>query len=287
MLAAIELRHVGPKVEKEERVARRYWLGALALVLALAHPALAQGTKKPASFNVLEAASVQAVQAKAQAWLKEVSNNNAAKLQQCEAIWKKTDRSVLDRLADTFVLGNASAAQIVNQARDPQAPAPLAIPDVLTDAKQSAFLRANLSLVYARWLSIRHVYEEALDVLRTITPEQVVDPATYLFHRAICEHQLLLKDDAIRTANRLIYDAVDSPERYKAVGALILLDMQTWKGKDLGSIARKMDSSARRLDLARGGPQTQKIQKDILDRLDELIKEMENKAKQGDSNGGS
>jgi hypothetical protein len=236
---------------------------------------------------MLEAMSVEALQAKAQAWLKEACKNDATKMAQGAAIWKKTDRSALDRLADTFALGNAAAAKIISDARDPLAAAPMVVPEVLTDAKQPAFYRANLALVYARWLSIRHVYEEALDILRTITPDQVVDPGTYLFHRAICEHKLLLKDDAIRSAKRLIWEVVDSPERYKSVGALILLDMETWKGKDLGSIARKMDSSARRLDLARGGPETQKIQKDILARLDELIKEMENKAKQGESNGGS
>jgi hypothetical protein len=236
---------------------------------------------------MLEAMSVEAVQAKAQAWLKEACNNDATKMAQFAAIWKKTDRPALDCLADTFALGNATAAKIISDARDTRGQAPLALPEVLTDAKQPAFYRVNLALVYARWLSIRHVYEESLDILRTITPEQVIDPSTYLFHRAICEHKLLLKEDAERTANRLIYQAADAPERYKAVGALILLDMATWKGKDLGSIARKMDSSARRLDLARGGPETQKIQKDILARLDELIKEMENKAKKGESNGGS
>jgi len=44
-----------------------------------------------------------------------------------------------------------------------------------------------------------------------------------------------------------------------------------------------------RLDLARGGPKTQKIQKEIVARLDEMIKELENKNKnnKGDPNGGS
>jgi hypothetical protein len=65
--------------------------------------------------------------------------------------------------------------------------------------------------------------------------------------------------------------------------------MQTWKDKDLGAVARKMDNSERRLQLARGGPQTQEIQKDILRRLDELIKEKENQAKNQNqsSNGGN
>jgi hypothetical protein len=42
-----------------------------------------------------------------------------------------------------------------------------------------------------------------------------------------------------------------------------------------------MDSSGRRLDLARGGQTTQTIQKRIIFRLDEKIKELEEKAKGG------
>ena len=59
----------------------------------------------------------------------------------------------------------------------------------------------------------------------------------------------------------------------------MLLDMQTWKDKDLSAIARKMENIERRLDLARGGPQTQKLQKEVVMRLDEIIKELENKQK--------
>ena len=68
----------------------------------------------------------------------------------------------------------------------------------------------------------------------------------------------------------------------------MLLDMQTWKDKDLGAVARKMKVVEDRLDLARGGPETQKKQKEIVARLDELIKELENKQKgSSDPNGGS
>jgi hypothetical protein len=55
--------------------------------------------------------------------------------------------------------------------------------------------------------------------------------------------------------------------------------MQTWKDKDLGWIARKMDNIERRLELARGGPQTQKMQTEVVRRLDEIIKELENQKK--------
>jgi hypothetical protein len=55
--------------------------------------------------------------------------------------------------------------------------------------------------------------------------------------------------------------------------------MLTWQEKDLGWVARKMDIIQRRLDLARGGKKTQKLQKVVVLRLDEMIKELENQQK--------
>jgi hypothetical protein len=243
------------------------------------------------TFGALERPSDDAAKAKALAWFKVAVNNDAAKLQQFAAIWNQTERPVLDRVTDSLILGDATAARLLAEARNVEAPAPTSVPPILTDNSANAFYRANLALAYARALSGRRVHEEALAVLKTVNPEQVVDPSSYLFHRAVCEHALLLKQDATKTVGRLIQDAVDSPERYKTVGALMLLDMQTWKEKDLAAIARKMDNIERRLDLSRGGPETQKIQREVIARLDELIKELENKAKKqqqggGDPNGG-
>jgi hypothetical protein len=59
----------------------------------------------------------------------------------------------------------------------------------------------------------------------------------------------------------------------------MLLDMQMWKDKDLGDVARKMENIERRLDIARGGPETQRQQREVLNRLDEIIKKLENDKK--------
>src|SRR5438477_244139 len=100
--------------------------------------------------------------------------------------------------------------------------------------------------------------------------------------------EAIWKQEAGTTVTRLLTQAVDSPERYKTVAALMLLDMQAWKDKDLGAVARKMGNIERRLELARGGPHTQKLQKEVVARLDELIKELENKSNgSSQSNGGS
>jgi hypothetical protein len=243
------------------------------------------------SFGALEAVTPEAARAQAAAWLKNVGKADAATLAKLDVIWKQNDRPLLDRLADTLALGSGEADRLLREARDPFAPPPVKVADIFKDAKQPAFFRANLGLAYARALSNRRVHEEALDILKLFTPEQVVSPTTYLFHRAVCEHALLLKPEASRTISRLLDDSLGSPERYKTVSALMLLDMQTWKDKDLGAVARKMENIERRLELARGGPQTQKLQKEVILRLDELIKELENKSKKkggggGDPNGG-
>ncbi len=262
------------------------------LALALAVPLLGGGLawadagKKPAkevpSFSTLRAASPEEARSQALDWLKGVGKTDATTMKAFEAIWSQ-DRSVLDCVAETFALGDAQAAKVLADARDPSGPAPTDFPGVLKDTKKPAFYRHNLGLAYGKALSNRRVYEESLAVLKQVKPEKVVDPSAYLFHRAVTEHGLTMKDDANRSILRLLDDAVDTPDRYKMVSILMAFDMQSWKETEimdrLGNIARKMDNIERRLELSRGGPKTQKIQKDAIARLDEIIKELENQMK--------
>jgi len=260
----------------------RHGLSALtvaALFLGAGQKVLGDEKRPPTiNFGALEALSPETARAQAEAWLKDIELTVAAK-QKLQTVWTQPDRPILDRVADTLALGDAQAAKLLADAADPLTPAPTKVPDLLKDAKKPAFFRANVALCYARLLSNRRVFEEALGALQQTRPEDVVDPAAYLFHRAVCEHGMLQKDPASKTIGRLLEDAASAPERYRAVGALMLLDMQAWRSKDLGDVARKMGNVERRLELARGGPHTQKLQKEIVLRLDELIKELENKAK--------
>lgn len=257
---------------------KRY-LSAFALALVLTGAGQAADQKREAVFGDLETMSVQDAQNKTAAWLREIGKTDAATMQRFEAIWKQPDRIVLDMVAESLALGDASAAKLLADAHDANTAAPISMPEILKDANKPLFFRANLGLAYARALANRRVHEETLAVLKNFRPEQVVDPAAYLFHRSVAEHALLYKGEATQNIVRLLDDCYGSPDRYKTVSALILLDMQTWKSdKDLGGIARKMENIERRLELARGGPQTQKQQKEVIDRLDELIKELENKA---------
>jgi hypothetical protein len=265
------------------------------LVAALAAStgtAMADASKKAAreesSFGSVKGMDSVEAQKQAEAWLKSVGKNDAATQEKVKSVWS-SDRPVLDKVSATLALGDKEAASLLAEARDSDKPAPTSVPAILKDTKKAAFYRSNLALAYGKALTLRKVYEEALDTFALLKPEETVDPSAFFFHKAICEHALMLKEKADSSIDRLLVDVSDAPERYRMVAALMHFDMLTWQDMDLGWIARKMDNIQRRLDLKRGGKETRKQQKEVLVRLEEMIKEAENKSKCSGScpNGGS
>jgi tetratricopeptide (TPR) repeat protein len=247
-----------------------------AALLGAAVPATAADkalSRESFTFGTLTPPSEAKVRLEAANWLKGQGTFDRAAF---DALWSNKDKTILDRLSATFEQGNKDAAKALKEARSALSSAPTALPEVLSDSKRPLFFRANLALAYARALTNRKVYEEALETLKLFKAEQTVDPASFLFHKAVAEHGLMLKKDANDSIVRLLDDVPSAPERYKVVAALMHFDMVSWQEKDLNAIARKMDNIQRRLDLARGGKKTQKLQKDVVARLDEIIKELEN-----------
>jgi hypothetical protein len=246
---------------------------------------LAGPEKKPpkegASFGMLRCPTPEVARNQALAWLKGVGKADETTLKQFGAIWDKADRPVLDKVADTLALGDEGARKLLAEARDADAPAPLAVPPLLKDSKKPLYFRANLTLAYAKALTGRRVFDEALASFKLIKPEQVVDPSAYFFHKAVAEHALMYKDEADSTIVRLLDDVADAPERYRMLATLMHFDMLSWQDKDLGWVARKMGVIKDRLELNRGGKKTRDIQKEVQLRLEEMVKEMENKKKKG------
>jgi hypothetical protein len=263
----------------------RSWLTSAAvaagLVLGLMPPpAGAADPKADYTFGSLKATPPDVARAKAEAWLKSVGKFDAAAF---EKVWADADASVLDRTVASLELGSPDAKAAMAAARNAATEAPKQVPALIADEKADGYLRANLALGFARALTNARVYEESLQALSGVKPEAVVDPAAYFFHRAVAEHALMKKDDAMRSIVRLLDDVADAPDRYAMLGRILFVEMATWKKdeKDLANIRRLMDNSERRLEHARGGKTTQDIQKKIVFRLDELIKEKENQAKGG------
>lgn len=267
----------------------RTWLSAAAVSAGVILGGIGSTTaaeKSPEfTFGRLDVANTEVAKLKAEAWLKSTGKMEAGKF---NAVWGNTDTTILDKLAETFKLGSPEAAKIIDESANAETIAPKAVPALLKDVKQNPFLRANLAVIYASNLATARVYEEALEALEQVKVEQVLDPSAYLFYRAVAEHALIKKTEAIKSTVRLLDDVPDAPDRHRLLAAILLVEMMDWKKdeKDLENIARLMDNSERRLDLSRGGKTTQEIQDKIVKRLDELIKEKEAQCN-GQCNGGS
>ena len=251
---------------------------ALLFVSGPARAADKQPAKEIASFGTLQAPTAEAARAKALAWYTRVGGKDQTKF---DAIWG-TDRPLMDKVADTLSLGNPEAAKILKQAREANGPVLEGVPSLIKDKKVDLYLRANLGLAYAKALAQRRIFEETQLTLdsRYVKPEDVEDPSVYFFTKALADYSLMARTEATSSILRLLEDVSDAPERYRMVGALMQFDMRTWQDNDLGWISRKMNIIADRLDVTRGGEKTRKMQKEVLVRLEEMIKEKENQQKQ-------
>jgi hypothetical protein len=137
------------------------------------------------------------------------------------------------------------------------------------------FYVANMSLYYGRYLAHRQMFEESLDALEKTSIADVVDPASLLFFKAVCQHHLLLKTDGLATIEQLLKNTEAVPVRYATVAALMQFDLEALRDQSLDEVARKMIDVERRLGLGRTGQKVQKKEDEIIVTLDELIKKVE------------
>jgi len=127
-------------------------------------------------------------------------------------------------------------------------------------------------------------YQHSIQLLNTFQPnkEQYNE---YCFYMATNYYALNDKQNTQKWTHNLLNSFNSIPNRYKYIAEMMEDDTKTWKPGDLHDIKRDMTKSANNLETARAGTQTQQIQKDIITKLDKLIKEQEdqanNKGKEG------
>jgi hypothetical protein len=255
----------------------------LLCLLSLLAPASRAADERPANGFGRRASwsipTVEAVKQQVFEYLADDAFDDATRVR-AQALWESAanegnDGHLLDLVA-------ATAAEV-----DPQAEAlvdfcargrtQVALPDVLwlVDEKSPVFVRANLRLVYARWLVQESLYDEALEQLRGLSPGDVVDPAALLFYEAVVQHRLLAKNEALAAIGKLMERETEIPRRYVSVARLMRADIEDLKDDSLDHIARRMDDIRRRLDLGRAGPKVRSVEDGVIASLDKLIEEME------------
>ena len=124
-------------------------------------------------------------------------------------------------------------------------------------------------------LTQNHDYIASQAILKTITPSDD-QRNIYEFYRLANSFCLNNKKESLKSIGILENICVGLPERYKTSIMLMKGEVDLWGDyPEMDDIARDMKKTKDRLLHARGGPETQKIQQTILDRLDKKIKDME------------
>lgn len=224
-------------------------------------------------------------------WLASRQVTDEGLLKEVEKLWtppaeRPTGQQLMQTVVSTFCLVDPQTRQFVDSCGLGEAP--LVPPDgeFLLDASLQIHYAANMRLFYGRYLAQRKMFDEGLRVFENVNPGEVVDPASCLYFKAVCQHQLMQKKEGLETISLLLKNTEDVPARYSSVATLMQYDLEALKEKSLNEIARKMKDSERRLELARSGPKAQKVQAEIIEELDEIIQKLEQSASAGGGGGG-
>lgn len=218
-------------------------------------------------------------------------NATEAQRDQVAATWMGVEESVSpDKLLELVVQSFASVdPDVMKLLQDCNAPsASLSAPNIntLKPSVRNPFFLANLNLFYGRCLAERRLFDEAWDVLKSIDVQDVVDPSSLFFFRAVAAQGMLELKPALEAIDELLTNTERVPVRYSATASLMQADLQGLQEKSLGELARLMSDSERRLDLGRAGEKVQGVQERIIANLDEIIKKVEQQQGGGGGGGG-
>lgn len=186
---------------------------------------------------------------------------------------------LLNDVAVTIALLMPAAQDIIDICRE-ERQSPVAPQfEILADEATPPFVRNNLLLLYGRWLVQNELHDEALSILDQVTLEDVVDPASLLFYRSVAHHGLFNKEQCLLSLGKLLENAETIPRRYATLAQLMTADLQTQQKdkvlKTLDEVARIMADIERRQRLYRAGKKVRGEEDEVIAKLDELIKELE------------
>ena len=185
----------------------------------------------------------------------------------------------------TFSLAKPAVAELVKRCQFGIVAAPTS--PILESDANSDFFTSNLQAYAGTFLTQAEFFDEALTLFDKTKPQQLIDPASYFFHKAVCQHRLLKAKAGLATLKQLLENTSDVPVRYSTVADLMKSDLEKLKEKSLDEVSRMMSDVERRLKLGRGGAKVQKTEEEIVSRLDELIKKLEEQQQQSQSQSGN
>ena len=261
------------------------------MILALAAVSPLQADEERQKRATWQPPTVAEVKAAVEQWLSGQKLDDATKAQ-VAALWAEgqlpaVSADVLDRLAETVALADASVRDFVAMCCGSQPPLALTAFSALQDTARPPLVRNNLRLLYGRWLAQHELYDEALEQLGGLQPADVVDPAMLLFYQGVCHHRLLHKEPCLAALSRLQENKGKIPKRFEVLAGLMEADLKPLKTDSLDEVSRLMDDIERRLGFGRAGKRVRTEEDDVIAKLDKMIEELEKQAQQQKSSASS
>lgn len=239
---------------------------------AAAEPTLNAPTREEARRRVLN-------------WLEKAYPNDEKKKAAVETVWK-ANGPVVESVLNSYEAADTKAKAFLNACRDNDFDSSTALAEKLLAPNADPFFKTNLGQVCARALVQHRLYDEALDVYSGLLVEDSADPAEFLFFRSVSEFKLLRISEALDTLLRLEQEVGKSPQRYQAVAALMLLDIERLDEESLEQISRIMSDIKRRMDHKKVGKKVQEEEEEVIARLDKIIKKLEQQGQGGGAGSG-
>jgi hypothetical protein len=195
------------------------------------------------------------------------------------------DQERLDLLAETIAMVQPDTRAVIDLCSLPRRPLILPKFEFLESEETAPLVRNNLRLYLARWLAQQALYDESLDLIQDLKPEDVADPAALLFYQSVGHHRMLEKDKCLPVLTRLLENKGQIPRRYETMAMLMESDIKPLKTDSLDEIARLMDDIERRLGFGHAGTRVRKQEDDVIAKLDKMIEELEKQMQQQQSSG--
>jgi len=221
-------------------------------------------------------------------WLA-TAGQNAESLKETAARWADVDalsrlsgEQLLDLTVESFAVADEGTRRLLNATyTDERADA------ILFDGiRQAPFYESQVRLVHGRWLAQHRYYDEALTMMETLSPDDVIDPAGLLFYRAVSQAELLRRRDALDTLALLLNSTLDVPRRFRIVAEMMQQDLMGREDEGMDLVERLMKDVERRLDLGDSGEDTQEQGEAIIAALDQLLEDMESQQNENQQQGG-
>ena len=204
--------------------------------------------------------------------------------EQVDTMWSvpvvEDGQQLLRRVMATLSLADERVTILLAGCEQAVSPHSVPVFEWLEEGPAEDFVVANSKLYLGRWYSMNQMYDEALMALSELEPENVVDPASLLFHRSVAHYRLRQKKEGLESLAKLLENREELPKRYSTVADLMRADLETLKEDSLDEIARIMDSVRVRLGLGRAGTRVRGEEDEVIRKLDKLIEEAEKQRQQ-------